>query len=213
MKTLPRSAMYLKLFLCLLIIVTSAVTTPKAATVNFNFYVDDYATVSIDGTPVWSYNNPLAAGNIVFSSNLTSGWHSLAIDYANQFGTNFLALSQEYLDDPTYSTITLVDFRSLNQTGQYIDGLRADYYSSLGGSYLFTVYGEGPIAHGALSFPSEIYEAKPGLWAGGFGPSALFGERLSGDILIGSVPEPAGAPLVLPRLISLLILLRKPKRD
>jgi hypothetical protein len=164
--------------------------------VNFNFYVDDYATVSIDGSVVGSYDNPLAAGNIIFTSDLSPGWHSFAIDYANQEGTNFLALSQQYPGDPGYTVIPLDDFQSSNHSGQFISGLQADYYSSPGGSYLFTVYGEGPIDNGALSFTSEIYEGQPGLWAGAFGPSALFAETLSGQILIGSVPEPSGLPLV-----------------
>src|ERR1022692_1885053 len=91
-----------------------------ADVVNFNFYVDDYATVSIDGILEGSYNNSAAAGNIIFTSNLTPGWHSLLIDYANQAGTNFLSLSQEYASDSMFSAIPLSDFRSLNQSSQYI---------------------------------------------------------------------------------------------
>ena len=184
-----------------------------ADVVNFNFYVDDYATVLIDGILKGSYNNSAAAGNIVFTSDLTPGWHSLAIDYANQAGTNFLSLGQEYPNDSTFSLIPLTDFRSLNQNSQYISGLRADYYGSLGGSFLFTVYGEGPIANGALSFTSEIYEGNPGLWAGTFGPSAIFEERLSGDIFVGSVPEPSPGSFTVIGVICLLFLLVKRSRQ
>jgi|ERR1022692_3710221 hypothetical protein len=184
-----------------------------ADVVNFGFYVDDYATVSIDSILEGSYNNSAAAGNIIFTSNLTPGWHSLSIDYANQAGTNSLSLSQEYPSDSVFSAIPLSDFRSLNQSSQYISGLRADYYSSLGGSYLFTVYGEGPIVNGALSFTSEIYEGNPGLWAGTFGPSSIFEERLSGDIFVGSVPEPSPASFAFIGVICLALLLVRRSRD
>jgi hypothetical protein len=160
-----------------------------ATNVFFNFYVDDFATVSIDGIQVGSYNNPAAAGNILFSDDLTPGLHTFSLDYKNQAGTNFLALQQQYPGDPGPSVIPLADFQSLDATSQVISGLRADYYS-LAGVFQFTIYGEGPIDNGALSFSDEIYEGQPGLWAGVYGPSALFEERLSGDILITSTPEP-----------------------
>jgi len=173
--------------------------------VNFNFYVDDYATVKIDGNLVGSYDNPLAAGNIVFTDDLTPGLHTFAIDYANQEGTNFLALNWQLPGAPGLSIIPLADFSSLDQSGDTISGLRADYYSSLGGSYLFTVYGEGPIDNGANSFTAEIYEGEPGLWAGVFGPSSIFGEDLSGEILIPvATPEPSTALLIVVPLLAFL---------
>jgi MYXO-CTERM domain-containing protein len=100
----------------------------------------------------------------------------------------------------------------LNQSGQYINGLHADYYSSLGGSYLFSVYGEGPVDNGALSFVTEIYEGNIGLWAGTFGPSATFEERLNGQLYISGVPEPSVGVLALGGL-GLLLVARRQRGD
>ncbi len=82
------------------------------------------------------------------------------------------------------------------------------YYNSLGGSYLFTVYGEGPVDNGALSFVTEIYEGNVGLWAGVFGPSATFEERLNGQLYISGVPEPSVCLLTLCG-IGLLVIARR----
>jgi hypothetical protein len=170
-------------------LLTGGLQTPSAAqTSTLNFYIDDYATISIDGTQVGAYDNEFAAGNVIFTPNLTPGWHTLSIDYANRVGTNCLGLSWLGPGTSSYSVVPKSNFRSLNQSGQYVQGLRADYYSSLGGSFLFTVFGEGPIDNCALSFTSEIYEGVPGLWAGVFGPSAVFEERLSGEIYISACP-------------------------
>jgi hypothetical protein len=190
---------------------TLAAVNVFATSINFNFYVDDYATVSIDGNLVGSYDNSAAAGNIVFTDDLTPGWHTFDVDYANQSGTNFLALQQEYPGDSGYSIIPLDDFESLNASGDVIGGLRADYYDSLGGAYDFTVYGEGPIDNGALSFSSEIYESEPGLWAGVFGPSSIFEEKLSGEIDIVAAPEPSSGLMI--ALPAIAFLLRRSRRS
>ncbi len=146
-----------------------------ATAVTLNMYADDYGTLSIDGTLVGSYDNSSSAGNIVVPLNLSPGWHAISIDYANRAGTNALLLSWEFAGDPGYSGVPLTDLRSLNQGGtSLISGLQADYYSSLGGSCLFTVVGDGPIVNYAASFTAEFYEGQPGLWAGVFGPSAHY---------------------------------------
>jgi hypothetical protein len=188
-------------------LLTLALTATSAAAgtipVDFAFTIDDYGVVSIDGSVVASYDNPAAAGYPTATVDLTPGYHTISIDYANQFGTNYLALYWQLPGAPTISIIPLGDFSSLDQNGNTVSGLRADYYSSLGGSYLFTIYGEGPIDNGALSFTSEIYEGQPGLWAGVFGPSALFAENLSGQIYIpGGAPEPSTALLVVVSLLA-----------
>jgi hypothetical protein len=189
--------------------IAAALMAPHAFgnTIRLNFYVDDYGTVAIDGTPMGSYNNPAAAGNIDFTVDLAPGWHDIAIDYANRVGTNSLGLTYQLPGDPGLTLFPLDHLRSLDQSANFINGLRADYYNSLGGAFLFTVYGEGPIHHGALSFTDEIYEDAPGLWAHVFGPSADFEERLTGQILIGSVPEPA--TVLLAGLAIIGFLLRK----
>lgn len=161
-----------------------------AETVHFDIYTDDYGLYYVDGNLVGSYNNPAAAGNITPTLNLAPGWHDVSFDYKNQFGTNFLAFRWQFAGDPGISNIPLADYRSLNVSNTYVTGLRADYYDT-NGTFQSTVYGEGPIDHGALSFTSEIYDGNPGLWAGVYGPSALFEERLSGQIFIPGTPEPS----------------------
>lgn len=178
------------------ILAVLAAGTPLAGSVLFNIYVDDYGQFSIDGSLVGSYNNPAAAGNIITTLNLTPGWHDLSFDYKNQSGTNFLALQWQLPGDSTPSVVPLADLQSTNGVGSTVSGLRGDYYN-LSGGYQFTVYGEGPIDNGALSFTSEIYEGVSGLWAGVYGPSALFEERLSGQIYIPApTPEPSGLALL-----------------
>jgi len=189
----PLSRLLVPLLLTAIVSVLTA-TSAVAGTipVNFSFAIDDYGIVMVDGAVVASYDNPAAAGYPQATVNLTPGFHNISINYANQYGTNELVLDWELPGASSFSVIPLADFSSLDQHGNTIAGLRADYYSSLGGPYLFTVYGEGPINHEALSFTSEIYEGVPGLWAGVFGPSALFGENLSGEIYIpAAVPEPS----------------------
>ena len=77
------------------------------------------------------------------------------------------------------------------------------------GASQFTAFGEWPIFHGATSFTTEIYEGAPGLWAGVYGPSDRFEERLSGQLFIleatSAVPEPATIVLTAPVLLSLAL--------
>ena len=141
--------------------------------------------------------------------NLSPGWHEISMVYANRAGTNALLLSWEFPGDG-YSGVPLTDLRSPDQGGtSVIDGLQADYYSSLGGSFLFTVFGEGPIVNYAASFTAEFYEGQSGLWAGQFGPSSDFAERLNGEIFIpGAVPEPSSLSLLSMAGLALLVLRR-----
>jgi hypothetical protein len=177
----------------------------RAESIILSAYVDDEAAISIDGTLDGSYDNAAAAGNIVADLNLSPGWHDIVISYANQAGTNFLSLSEQYPGETGFTLVPLTDFQSVGQSGDYISGLRADYFTSWGGTHLFTVYGEGPILNGATSFTSEIYEGVPGLWAGVFGPSADFGEVLSGQIHVAGAPEPSSAVLGCAGVALLLI--------
>ena len=137
-------------------------------------------------------------------TDLTPGWHDVDITYANRAGTNFLAMNHQYAWESGLTPVALSDLRSFDENTQLINGLRGDYYSSLGGSYLFTRFGEGPIVHGATSFVDEIYEGNPGLWAGVFGPSATFAEHLTGQVQIGA-PEPADVYLMIGGALLLLV--------
>jgi hypothetical protein len=182
-------------FLTLFLVLLFMAGLCHAESIILNAYIDDEATISVDGALVGSYDNAAAAGNIVADLNISPGWHGLSIAYANQAGTNFLSLSEEYPGETGFILVPLSDFQSVNQSGDYISGLRADYFTSWNGTYLFTDYGEGPILNGATSFTNEIYEGVPGLWAGVFGPSADFSEVLSGEIYVAGAPEPSSALL------------------
>ena len=177
-----------------------AISPALAASVTLNEYTDDYGVLSIDGLVVGSYDGYPAA-NIIAPLNLSDGWHTISIDYENRYGTNFLNLDEEYAGASGYSVVPLLDFQSTDQSGNTISGLRADYYS-LDGTFQFTVYGEGPIANGALSFTQEMYEGQPGLWAGVFGPGSDFEERLSGEIYFG--PDSSNSPAPEPGSLLLL---------
>jgi hypothetical protein len=154
---------------------------------------DDYARLSVDGLVLGTYDAYPSGG---FSSNvdLSPGWHDIAIDYKNRWGSNGLGFSWQFATDPVNWYIPEVYFQSFDQQGSVISGLRADYFD-LSGNPQFTVYGEGPISHGASWFGSrlgEVYQGVEGNWGGQYGPWAQFEERLTGQILIpGDVPEPA----------------------
>ncbi len=199
----------MKLHLATVIVVSLLTAGNAAATaVTLNMYADDYGTLSIDGTLIGSYDDTSSAGNIVVPLNLSPGWHEISMVYANRAGTNALLLSWEFPGDPGYSGVPSTDLRSPDQSGaSLISGLQADYYSSLEGSFLFTVFGEGPIVNYAASFTAEFYEGQPGLWAGQFGPSSDFAERLNGEIFIpDAVPEPASLSLLSVVGLALIVL-------
>lgn len=169
----------------------------NATTIGFTTSVDDFGKWFIDGNLIGSYDNPLAQGGFSATLDLAPGWHTTEYDYANRLGSNVLALSWDLTGGTNYVTIPNADLRSQDGVGNTISGLRADY-SNLNGNALFTVYGEGPIYHGALIINgvlTEVYENAPGLWGGQFGPFSLFQEKLTGEIFVpappSEVPEPA----------------------
>lgn len=151
--------------------------------VRLHLYADDYGTLSIDGNLLGSDNNPLAGGIVDATIRLTPGCHTISLIYRNQAGTNGLSLSWLLPGDSDLSIVPVSALVSLDANGAQTNGLRGDYYS-LGGALQFTKYGEGPIAHGAISFTQENYQGVSGLWAGVHGPAAQFEERLSGLLCI-----------------------------
>jgi hypothetical protein len=184
-----------KFFLAAFLFAGISASNAFADLYDITMYVDDFGSLSIGGILVGSYDG-VPAASITNTIDLAPGWHSIEIDYKNRFGTNSLAL-QWTLPGDSLSIIPLANLRSLDQNGDLVSGLRGDYFS-LAGTPLFTVYGEGPIHHSALNFADEIYEGQPGLWAGTFGPSATFQERLSGEIFLppSEVPEPSAIVLL-----------------
>jgi len=122
----------------------------------------------------------------------TDGWHDMAIVYKNRWGSNALVF-QSVSVAGAWAPVSLENMRSQNTSGTWIDGLKADYYD-LSGMYLTTIYGEGPIEHGArwdgngqlLTYYQSDW---PAPWAGTFNGWSTFEERLSGQIMVGEVPD------------------------
>ena len=159
----------------------------NAGPVTLSLNADDFGVLLIDGTLVGSYDGQ-QAGQFSATLDLAAGWHRIEIDYRNRWDSNGLELSWQYPGDGIAWVVPVDDLRSSDAAGGYVPGLRADYFD-LSGNVLFTVYGEGPIQHGAQWFGdawAEMYQGQPNLWAGQFGTSAVFAEQLTGEINIGS---------------------------
>ncbi len=187
---------YNKILLVFMLILTVCFISEQAFAISVQYAVgvDDFATLKIDGTLVASYDAVPAGAAYTGLLDLTPGWHDVELVYKNRYGSNFLQFGQVGIGN-----ITLDNSRSLDADGNYTDGFRADYYD-LSGAFLTTIFGEGPIEHGAMWENSQLityYEAVyPKVWAGMFNGWSTFEERLTGQILVSDlavnpVPEPA----------------------
>jgi len=167
------------------------VIVPKSYSITIDFWlsVDDFGILKIDGNTIAPYDD-YPWGQAYGSVDLTAGWHDISIQYKNRWGSNALIFRQKYPWESPYSIVPIDLFRSLDPSGNYIQGLKADYYD-LSGNHLKTIYGEGPIHHQYISSNPPIYclyEGQPGYWAGTFTGWSKFEERLSGQIYV--IPEP-----------------------
>jgi hypothetical protein len=165
----------------------------QAGPVTYHVSADDYAKLTIDGSLVGSYDG-VPWGHVYSNVSLPSGWYSFELIYKNRFGSTHITLEQD--TGSGFANVPKSYYRSLDATGNLIEGLRANYYT-LGGSLLGTVYGEGPINHGWFN----LYQGQIAPWAGGLVDTnwGLFEERLTGEIFIpgdNEVPEPASALLL-----------------
>lgn len=184
----------------IIVCVLCAGTILKGEMVEYALDVDDYGTLTIDGTEVLHIDSGGEAWNRTGVLDLTSGWHDVEIVFKNRWGTNVIAFCE--MTD-TSVVIGLDDMRYFDDTlGDYANGLKADYYTLNAdystGSYVTTVYGEGPIHHGStpVSPLYTMYESVPNtLWAGIYDRWGKFEERLSGQVYVAPVPLPGAALL------------------
>ncbi len=117
-----------------------------AINVDYRVGVDDFVQLYINSNLIASYDN-FPSADVYGSVDLSQGWYDISIVYKNRWGSNLLSISQDYTATGSYSLIPLEYYRSLDESGNYINGLRADYYD-LSGTFTTTIYGEGPLDHG-----------------------------------------------------------------
>lgn len=163
----------------------------QATLIEYHVGADDYALLKIDGVIRGSYDAYPSGGFRTGVLDLAPGWHGIDLIYKNRWGSN--ALNLNWIEDEltSWPVVAMESLRSLDAQGNWINGLKADYYE-LSGTYLTTIYGEGPIEHGArygsggqlLTYYQSVW---PAPWAGIFDGWSTFEERLTGQIL---VPEP-----------------------
>ena len=165
----------------------------QAAFVQYGIGVDDYVNLYIDDVLVGSYDAYPASSFTTAVLDLAEGWHNIQIDYKNRYGSNGLALHE--IISGSWTIVPLESLRSLDAAGNTIQGLRADYYT-LGGTFVQTVYGEGPIDHWWTPEGSRYESVNPAAWGGIYNGWSTFEERLSGQILVGTLVPAPGAILL-----------------
>lgn len=154
--------------------------------VQYYLSVDDYGDLYIDGQLEAHYDAYPQGGDMTDVLDLSPGWHDIDILIKNRWGSSSVGLLTADLTTGDLTIVPLADLRSLNAQGQYVSGLKAEYYTSGGTTLYKTVYGEGPIWH--VSGGDTGY--RPGFYQGVSGPIWVglwdkFEERLSGQILVG----------------------------
>jgi probable HAF family extracellular repeat protein len=176
------------------LMVTAA--TVLSVEVIFAMGADDYGALTIDGTPICTYDNEYAAGGCNGTFNMTPGvWYDISIDYKNRLGTDGIALSWSQPGTGTQACygssamgtapnlVPKVNLRSPNGAGGYVSGLNGNYYD-LSGNFIESTTGEGPIDAINTCYNNN---QSAGSWAGE-GYSSLFEERITGQICVSNCP-------------------------
>jgi hypothetical protein len=194
------------------ILLIAAIVVPAyTADITFYLYVDDYGALTINGNTVIADN--WGQNGAAMPVSLAGGWYDVDIKYMNRWGSTNLSINQDYTSgDGSYLIVPLSWTRSQDASGAWISGLRADYYSlhsapypgaggydAAVGTFLGTVYGEGPIQHGYASGYPYYYNGQNNTSGFSWGPYIAdagwdhFAEHLTGQIYIPvtSVPEPS----------------------
>jgi hypothetical protein len=163
---------------------------PGTVPVQYDLGVDDYGDLWIDGVLEAHYDGGAAGGDTTDVLDLTPGWHDIEILIKNRWGSSSVVL-QQATGPGQYTVVPREHLRSLDAQGQFVSGLKAEYFT-LGGTMPYkTVYGEGPIHHvsgGDTGYRLGMYQ---GVLGDGSGPPWVglwdtFEERVSGQILIGN---------------------------
>ena len=117
--------------------------TQADASVQYGMGLDGNGVLSIAGAVRASYDSDSHAGNSTTALLDLTGWQDISLVYYNSWGSNYLSLYS--VSDG--ATVPLANMRSQNTQGDWISGLRADYYNYRTNALVKTIYGEGPIEH------------------------------------------------------------------
>jgi hypothetical protein len=175
-------------------LVVGAATNVADASVQFVLGVDGNVQLYVAGTLRANYDSDYHTGNNITDMLDLTGWQDVQLIYNNRYGSNCLQLESR-TETTSWGVMPLAEMRCQDAQGNWISGLRADYYNIDTGAFVATIYGEGPIDHGARWIsPGNLgtfYEGDWALWAGRYDGWGRFEERLSGQVFAGqAVPEP-----------------------